>query len=68
MTQERYITAREVGERTGLSTDTVLRYFRDGRIPGRRLGGQVRPVRFLWSEVEAAWDGPAQLSIQDRVA
>jgi hypothetical protein len=25
-------------------------------------------VRFLWSEIDAAWDGPAQLSLQDRVA
>ena len=37
MVQERYITAREVAERVGLSPDTVLRYYREGRIPGRRL-------------------------------
>ena len=55
--QERYITAREVAERVGLSADTILRYYRDGIIPGRRLEGQIRPVRFLWSEVEAAWMG-----------
>ena len=68
MVQERYITAREVAERVGLSPDTILRYYREGRIPGRRLKGTMRPVRFLWSEVEAAWDGPAQLSLEDRVA
>jgi excisionase family DNA binding protein len=67
-TQERYITAREVAERVGLSPDTILRYYRDGRIPGRRLPGRIRPVRFLWSEVEAAWDGPAQMSFGDRAA
>jgi excisionase family DNA binding protein len=68
MVHERYITAREVAERVGLSADTVLRYYREGRIPGRRLHGRIRPVRFLWSEVEAAWDGNAQLSIEDQVA
>lgn len=66
--QERYITAREVAERVGLSTDTILRYYREGKIPGRRMNGRIRPVRFLWSEVEAAWNGPAQLSLEDRVA
>jgi excisionase family DNA binding protein len=68
MVQERYITAREVAERVGLSPDTILRYYREGRIPGRRLQGTIRPVRFLWSEIEAAWDGSAQLSLEDRVA
>ena len=68
MDRERYITAREVADRVGLSADTILRYYRDGKIPGRRLNGQMRPVRFLWSEIEAAWDGPAQLSIEDQVA
>ena len=28
-----------------------------GKIPGRRMPGQIRPVRFLWSEVEAAFNG-----------
>ncbi len=64
-TQERYITAREVADRVGLSPDTILRYYRDGRIPGRRMPGTIRPVRFLWSEVEAAWRGGVQMSIED---
>ena len=63
---ERYITAREVADRVGLSADTILRYCRHGRIPGRRLPGRIRPVRFLWSEVEAAWGAPAQP--EDRAA
>ena len=62
---ERYITAREVAERVGLSPDTILRYYREGRIPGRRLPGQIRPVRFLWSEVEAVWDGEKDLTMGD---
>jgi excisionase family DNA binding protein len=57
---ERYVTAREVADRVGLSPDTILRYYRDGKIPGRRMPGQIRPVRFLWSEVEAAFGGLAE--------
>jgi excisionase family DNA binding protein len=63
--QERYITAREVAERVGLSADTILRYYREGRIPGRRLPGAIRPVRFLWSKVEAVWDCNRQLTMED---
>ena len=67
--RERYITAREVAERMGLSADTILRYHREGRIPGRRMPGTIRPVRFLWSEVEAAWDCERQLTLaEDHVA
>jgi predicted DNA-binding transcriptional regulator AlpA len=66
MADECYITAREVAGRVGLSAETILRYYRDGLIPGRRLPGQIRPVRFLWSEVEAAWDGQARLGLNDR--
>jgi excisionase family DNA binding protein len=65
MTQERYITAREVADRVGLSADTILRYYRDGLIPGRRLRGQLRPVRFVWSEVEAAWNGLGDQAADD---
>jgi len=65
VTQERYITAREVAERVGLSADTILRYYREGRIPGRRLAGRIRPVRFLWSEVEAAFNGLADQAAED---
>ena len=57
--RENYVTAREVAERLGLSADTILRYYREGMIPGRRMPGTIRPVRFLWSEVEAAWGGLA---------
>ena len=67
--RERYVTAREVADRMGLSADTILRYYREGRIPGRRMPGTIRPVRFLWSEVEAAWDCENQLTLaEDRVA
>jgi predicted DNA-binding transcriptional regulator AlpA len=67
MAEDCYITAREVAGRLGLSPDTILRYYRDDLIPGRRLAGQIRPIRFLWSEVEAAWDGQTRLGLNDRV-
>ncbi len=60
-----YVTAREITERVGLSTDTILRYYRDGKIPGRRMPGQIRSVRFLWSEVEAAFNGIAEQAAAD---
>ena len=65
MAQECYITAREVAGRLGLSAGTILRYYRDGLIPGRRMPGQIRPVRFLWSEVESVWDCENQLELGD---
>ena len=37
------LTAREVGERLGVSTETVLRWTRRGQLPGVRLpGGALR--------------------------
>jgi excisionase family DNA binding protein len=67
-TGEPYITAREVAERLGLSADTILRYYREGRIPGRRMPGTIRPVRFRWSEVEAAWDCRNQVTLEEPTA
>ena len=47
-------TAREIGERIGLSSGTVLDWWEAGRIPGYRLGGRKGgPVRFAVSEIEA---------------
>ena len=52
---EPFLTAREVAERVRIAPCTVLRYFEDGVLPGRRLRvGRGRPVRFRWSEIEAA--------------
>jgi len=59
------VTAREVADRMGLAPDTILRYYREGRLPGRRMPGSIRPVRFLWSEIEAAWDCRNQLSLTE---
>jgi excisionase family DNA binding protein len=66
--RERYVTAREVADTLGLSADTILRYHREGRIPGRRMPGTIRPVRFLMSEVEAAWDCEKQLMLAEEPA
>jgi predicted site-specific integrase-resolvase len=52
---EPFLTAREVAERLRIAPCTVLRYFEDGVLPGRRLRvGRGSPVRFRWSEIEAA--------------
>jgi len=52
---EPFLTAREVADRLRISPATVLRYFDDGMLPGRRLRtGRRCPVRFRWSEIEAA--------------
>jgi predicted DNA-binding transcriptional regulator AlpA len=52
---EPFLTAREVAERLRIAPCTVLGYFDDGVLPGRRLRmGPGRPVRFRWSEIEAA--------------
>ncbi len=54
---EPFLTAREVAERLRVAPCTVLRYYEDGVLPGRRLrAGRFHPVRFRWSEIEAALD------------
>lgn len=54
---EPFLTTREVAERLRVAPCTVLRYYEDGVLPGRRLrAGRFHPVRFRWSEIEAALD------------
>lgn len=55
MTDDRLLTAREVAELLGLSPETVLRWWRDGRIPGFRLKSNV--LRFRRSEIESWLEG-----------
>jgi excisionase family DNA binding protein len=50
---ERLLTAREVSDRLGVSIEWTLRHYRSGELPGFRIGQNVRPVRFRWSEIEA---------------
>ena len=49
---ERLLTAREVAEILNVSTAWVLRKAAEDTIPSLRLPGQIRPVRFRWSEIE----------------
>lgn len=52
---EPLLTAREIGERLALSPATVLDRFEAGDLPGFKLyGRRGGPVRFRWSEIEAA--------------
>jgi len=46
---ERLLTAREVADRLGLSTETVLAWVRRGELPAFRLG---RAVRFRESDLD----------------
>jgi predicted DNA-binding transcriptional regulator AlpA len=60
---DRYLTARQVGELLGLSVKTVLTRFEHGDLPGFRLYGRVgAPVRFREAEIEAViaeWEAAA---------
>jgi excisionase family DNA binding protein len=47
---ERLLTAREVGERLGLTTETVLVWVRRGELPALRLG---RAIRFRETDLDA---------------
>jgi excisionase family DNA binding protein len=46
---DRLLTAREVGIRLGVSTETVLRWVRQGKLPAFQLG---RAIRFREDEIE----------------
>lgn len=48
---DRLLTARQVAEWLGISTETVLRWARDGDIPSFRLRG--RALRFSERELTA---------------
>jgi excisionase family DNA binding protein len=52
---DRLLTTREVAAFLGLSSETVLRRWRAGELPGYRLASNV--LRFRESEIEAWLDG-----------
>ncbi len=47
---EGHITVNEAARRMGRSTEQVRRYLREGRLPGRRIGGQwfIRETAVLY--------------------
>ncbi len=49
--RDRLLTTREVAEVLGVSSETVLRWWRAGRVPGVRLASNV--LRFRESAVDA---------------
>ena len=57
MPDERLLTAREVAELLGVSTETVLRWTRAGDLPAIRLPGGA--IRYRPSELEAWLAGRA---------
>lgn len=64
--REPYLTAQQVGRRLGVAWSAVLREYRLGVIPGRRMRDGT--IRFRWSEVVDAWDGSRQLSFDEDAA
>jgi len=51
---DRLLNARELGERWGISADTILDRWQAGEIPGFRIfGAKGGPVRFRESEIIA---------------
>jgi excisionase family DNA binding protein len=64
---EPFLTAKEVAERLGLQPSTVVDYFETGDLPGFRLRGRKgAPLRFRWSEIEAAIEGWRQADAPGR--
>jgi excisionase family DNA binding protein len=63
VTEERLLTARELGDLLGLSPSTILDWHEAGRLPSFKLGG--RAVRFRESEIlawlEESRSGPTPL-------
>jgi excisionase family DNA binding protein len=49
-TNERLLTARELADMLGVSTETVLRWWRRGELPGIKLPGGA--VRFRQSDID----------------
>jgi excisionase family DNA binding protein len=54
---DRLLTARQVGDRLGLTPETVLRWTRRGDLPGFRLPGGA--IRFRAAELDAWLDAHA---------
>lgn len=52
MLSGRLLTAREVADLLGVSSETVLRWWRAGQLGGYRLG-RFGPLRFSEADVEA---------------
>jgi excisionase family DNA binding protein len=62
----RLLRTVEVAERLGVSTETVLRWYRSGKLPGgRRLASNV--LRFEADELEA-WIGGKAPGAEEEVA
>jgi excisionase family DNA binding protein len=51
---DRLLTTREVAERFGVVTETILRWVRSGRLPAIRLS--TGAIRFCESEIESWLD------------
>jgi excisionase family DNA binding protein len=57
MDQTRYLTAKEAGERLGISLRTVRRRIADGSLPSMKIGGAVRIPASALEPPDAAGSG-----------
>jgi excisionase family DNA binding protein len=65
----RLLTAREVAERLGFSTDTVLRWTREGKLRGYRVSGTKHGrLRYDEDDLEAQLDERATAATPVREA
>jgi excisionase family DNA binding protein len=63
---DRLLTTREVAERFGVVSETILRWVRTGRLPAIRIS--TGAIRFRESELESWLDERATADGADRVA
>jgi excisionase family DNA binding protein len=56
-----YLTAEQIAAELGLHVQTVQRYFREGLIPGRKLGKSWRTTRAAFDTWLTAGPVPARL-------
>lgn len=60
------LTAAELAKRLSVKPETILRWHRSGRIPGRRLSHKV--LRFCLADVVSALEGRQQVHVDSQEA
>ena len=66
---EGYITVNEAARKMGRSTEQVRRYLREGKLVGRRIGGQwfIREPAVMYQTREKVMEVPRELSDPERI-
>lgn len=58
---DKLYTVEEVAQRTGLTDRTIRNYLKDGRLKGKKIGGQWR---FTADDIEALFRTPGEENVQ----